>query len=194
MFFPRVRSGPILFLVFTACSSMSEPSEPLPPALASLNVNDSVVIAASGSGTVDLSTALTPDAVFEFVASRASDGTVGGHFRQRRMRGALVVDFTGRVTCVTIDLAFPGRLRIGGVITKNNSTDPAFLTDNHDVGDDVWFRVQDGAVDASTTYGFKPTLVNTSEEYCALPFDGLPWWNPASIFPLKRGQISVSPS
>jgi len=60
----------------------------------------------------------------------------------------------------------------------------------------VWFRVQDGgngasADDRSTTYGFKPTLVNTSAEYCALPFDGLPWWNPASIFPLARGTIRV---
>lgn len=69
---------------------------------------------------------------------------------------------------------------------------------NHEVGDDVWFRVQDGgnggdAVHRSTTYGFKPTLVNTSAEYCALPFDGLPWWSPNSIFPLRHGVINVKP-
>ena len=100
------------------------------------------------------------------------------------------------MTCVTTDPAFPGRARIGGVVTENNSTDPAFLTINHEVGDDAWFRVQDGedasgAVDASTTIGFKPTLVDTSEQYCALPFTGLPAWNPASIFPLRRGTIGV---
>ena len=40
--------------------------------------------------------------------------------------------------------------------------------------------------------GFKPTLVNTSAEYCALPFTG-PLWNPASIFPLRNGNIQVRP-
>jgi hypothetical protein len=46
-------------------------------------------------------------------------------------------------------------------------------------------------LDRSTTYGFKTTLVETSEQYCALPFDGLPQWNPASIFPLALGTIRV---
>jgi hypothetical protein len=64
------------------------------------------------------------------------------------------------------------------------------------VGDDVWFRVTDSdhgldAADASTTYGFKPTLVETSAQYCALPFTGLPAWNPGSIFPLQQGTIQV---
>jgi hypothetical protein len=108
----------------------------------------------------------------------------------------LVVDFSGFVTCMSVDAAL-GRARIGGVITQNRSTDPAFLTENHEVGDEVGFRVEDGgegagAVDASTTYGFKPTLVNTSAEYCALAFTGAPW-NPASIFPLKSGNIQVRP-
>src|SRR6185295_5729677 len=123
--------------------------------------------------------------------------TAKGHCHQRRVRNGLVVDFSGDVTCVTVDESL-GRARIGGVITENNSTDPAFLTENHQVGDDVWFRVQEGdaetgAVASSTTYGFKPTLVNTSAEYCALPFTGLPWWNPASIFPLRSGTIKVRP-
>jgi hypothetical protein len=149
-----------------------------------------------GAGVINLSSAGAGDADFQFVAERKADGTVLGHIRQTRLRGGLHVDFAGRVTCVTTDPAFPGRARIGGVITENNSTDPAFLTINHEVGDDAWFRVQDGgnggdAVDAATTIGFKPTLVNTSAEYCALPFTGLPWWNPASIFPLRYGTIGV---
>jgi hypothetical protein len=86
-------------------------------------------------------------------------------------------------------------------VTANNSTDPAFLTTNHEVGDDVWFRVEDngnggGADQRSTTYGFKPTLVNTSAEYCALPFTGTHngqlVWNPASVFPLASGTIRVT--
>jgi hypothetical protein len=109
----------------------------------------------------------------------------------------LVIDFSGTVTCLTVDPVLH-RARIGGVITENNSTDPGFLTLNHEVGDDVWFRVEDGgegggAVDASTSYGFAPTLVNTSAEYCALPFTGLPAWNPATTFPLLSGNIQVRP-
>jgi hypothetical protein len=87
-------------------------------------------------------------------------------------------------------------------VTANNSTDPAFLTANHEVGDDVWFRVEDNGdgsdpTEKSTTYGFKPTLVNTSAEYCALGFTGTDaagnlLWNPASIFPLAQGSIKVT--
>lgn len=171
MFMSRVRLAPILLvLVCSAC--------------------------AQGAGVIDLSSGGATDADFQFAAARKADGTFHGHFRQSRMRGALLVEFEARVTCVTTDPAFPGRARIGGVITANNSTDPAFMTANHAVGADIWFRVEDGersgtGVDLSTTLGFKPTLVNTSAEYCALPFDGLPWWNPASIFPLKQGSIRV---
>ena len=196
MFIPRLRLAPILLLACAACSSASEPSPIVATTAANLSSGIGVEIHTMGAGVVDLSSAGTADADFQFVAKRTSDGTVLGHFRQSRMRGTLVVDFEGRVTCVTTDQAFPGRARIGGVITENNSTDPLFQTVNHAVGADAWFRVQDGghgaaAVDASTTIGFKPTLVNTSAEYCALPFDGLPWWNPASIFPLKHGTIGV---
>lgn len=192
----RSRLSPILFLVVAACSSGSEPSAPLLQTSARLSMGNGVVLHVQGAGAVDLSAAAAGEAEFQFVAHREADGSVSGHFRQKRSSAAGTVDFAGRVTCVTVDPNFPGRARIGGVVTENNSTNPAFLTENHEVGDDVWFRVQDGgegadADDRSTTYGFKPTLVNTSEEYCALPFDGLPWWNPATIFLLARGTIQV---
>lgn len=179
--------------VVTACEAPLATNE---VALSVGNTGNGVVIHAMGAGVVDLSSGGGTDADFEFVAHRRADGTVTGHWRQSRMRGDFLVEFAGTVTCVTTDPAFPGRARIGGVVTENNSTDPAFLTINHEVGDDAWFRVQDGedasgAVDASTTIGFKPTLVDTSEQYCALPFTGLPAWNPASIFPLRRGTIGV---
>jgi hypothetical protein len=198
---PRPRLVPILLLALAACSSGTEPRAPLSatsPNPAALNSENGVAIQVMGAGTVDLSTAGVGDADFQFVAHRLADGTMFGHFRQSRMAGDFIIEFAGRVTCVTIDPAFPGRARVAGVITENNSTHPGFLTDNHEVGDDVWFRVQDGgtggdAAHASTTYGFKPTLVNTSAEYCALPFTGLPAWNPGSIFPLSRGTIRVNP-
>jgi hypothetical protein len=187
-----------LALAIAACSSPTEPAPGFLPMAAVFNNGDGVVVNVMGSGVIDLSSAGVGDAEFQFVAKARADGSAFGHFRQRRESASGIVDFAGIVTCVTVDLNFPGRARIGGIITENNSTHPAFLTANHEVGDDVWFRVQDGgnggdAVHRSTTYGFKPTLVNTSAEYCALPFDGLPWWNPNSIFPLRHGVINVKP-
>ncbi|HUQ83282.1 MAG TPA: hypothetical protein VM076_19165 [Gemmatimonadaceae bacterium] len=192
---PKLRT--LLVLIVAACTSQSEPLAPRTPKL-SLDASQAVVASASGGGIVGFSAiAGATDGHFTFNASVTGDGRVHGHFHQRRSRGGLIVEFSGDVTCLTIDPVLK-RARIGGVITENNSTDPAFLTTNHEVGDDVWFRVQEGgegrdAVDASTTYGFKPTLVNTSAEYCALPFTGLPAWNPASIFPLVAGNIQIKP-
>lgn len=195
--------SPVVLLALVACSDASTPVAPIAGMSASLNNGNGVVVQAMGAGVVDFDPAGDfGDGKFEFVAIRRADGTVSGHFYQSRMRAAGLVEFYGVVTCVTIDPDFPGRARIGGIVTVNNSTDPAFLTTNHDVGDDVWFRVEDsgngiGTGQKSTTYGFKPTLVNTSEEYCALPFEGVVngqnVWNPASIFPLERGTIRVNP-
>ena len=188
-------------MVLAACSAGSEPNAPILTTSAAANEGAGVVVQAMGAGVVDFDPAGDfGDGKFQFVAVRQEDGTVAGHFYQTRMRATGLVEFEGIVTCVTIDPNFPGRARIGGIVTVNNSTDPAFLTANHEVGDDVWFRVEDNgdgedANDKSTTYGFKPTLVNTSAEYCALPFDGLVngplVWNPASILPLARGAIGV---
>ena len=153
---------------------------------------------ASGGGIVDFSAvAGAGNGHVAFSATVRSDGSVVGHFRQRRERNGLLIDFSGVVTCLKVDSELH-RARIGGVITENNSTDPAFLTANHEVGDDVWFRVEDGgeghgAIDASTSYGFKPTLVDTSAEYCALPFTWFPWCNPSTTFPLLDGNVQVRP-
>lgn len=182
----------------SACSPDRAPTNPQLPSQLSLSASSSDRISASGGGIVDLSAVVgASDAHFSFNAAVKANGEVHGRFHQRRERNGLVVDFSGNVTCLTVEPVLH-RARIGGVITENNSTDPAFLTENHQVGDDVWFRVEDGgegagAIDASTTYGFKPTLVDTSEQYCALPFTGLPFWNPASTFPLRSGNIQVKP-
>ena len=192
------RRATALFAFILGACSTDTPTEPLAVSdEASVALRfDGLGIETTGAGTIDLSAAGATPASFFFLAGRTRHGTAFGFFWQSRKRGDLLVEFAGRVTCVTTDPAFPGRARIGGVITMNNSTDPAFQTENHQVGDDVWFRVTDrqggtDAADASTTYGFKPTLVETSEQYCALPFTGLPAWNPASIFPLERGAIRV---
>ena len=191
---PSRTSLAALLLLGAGCGTATDDSITAPPI--SLNQGNGVVLTVQGAGLVDFTAANAGFAEFQFIAHRRSDGTVTGHFRQSRDTPAGTVDFRGIVTCVTIDPAFPGRARIGGVVTENNSTNPSFLTGNHDVGDDVWFRVTDSdggldAADASTSYGFVPTLVGSSAAYCALPFTGLPAWNPASIFPLKQGTIQV---
>ena len=195
MLVPRSHVRLMLLLTVVACSSEREPTVPhnLRPAL---NAGQGVQLHASGGGIVDFSLAGVGDGYFSFTANAKGDGSANGHFRQRRTQGDLIIDFEGRVTCLTVDPVLH-RARIGGVVTKNNSTHPGFLTENHEVGDDVWFRVEDGdeatgGVDMSTTYGFKPVLVNTSAEYCALPFTG-PLWNPNSIIPLASGNIQVRP-
>jgi hypothetical protein len=195
--------SPVVLLALAACSDADTLVAPLAGTVASLNSGGRVIVQAMGAGVVNFDPAGDfGDGKFQFVAIKQADGSVSGHFYQGRRRAAGLVEFYGVVTCVTIDPAFPGRARIGGIVTVNNSTDPAFLTTNHEVGDDVWFRVEDsgngvGTGQKSTTYGFKPTLVNTSPEYCALPFsgthNGADVWNPASIFALENGTIRVNP-
>ena len=196
MLVPRSQLRITLLLAVAACSSPQEPV-PVPKNLkAVLNASQGIELRASGGGIVDFSAvAGATNGWFTFIAHTKGDGTVQGQFHQYRTRNGLIVDFSGYVVCLTVDPVLH-RARIGGRITENNSTDPAFLSENHQVGDDVWFRVEDGgegdgAVDGSTTYGFKPTLVDTAEQYCALPFTGLPWWNPATTFPLASGNIQV---
>jgi len=198
MLVPRSQLCITLLLTVGACSSQQE-SPTVPKNLSAvLNASQGVERQASGGGIVDFSAvAGAGNGWFSFTAKAKGDGTVQGRFQQYRERNGLIIDFAGDVTCLTVEPVLH-RARIAGVITENNSTDPAFLTENHQIGDDVWFRVEDGgegggAVDASTSYGFKPTLVNTSAEYCALPFTGLPWWNPATTFPLASGNIQVKP-
>jgi hypothetical protein len=199
---PSTRStlAPFLLVALMACSTASEPNAPVTPLDGSslgLNNGNGVVLKVSGAGVVDFTPAAGNSlAPFQFVAWRQADGTVGGHFRQSRFSALGTVEFEGVVTCVTVDPNFPGRARIGGIVTVNNSTHPSFLTSNHEVGDDVWFRVESGkngkdGGDKSTSYGFAPTLVNTSAEYCALPFDGAGPWNPASLFSLANGNITI---
>ena len=194
---PSKRAIPVLAVVLAACSAASDTTSPLIGASATLNKGVGVELQAQGAGVVDLSAAAVPNMSFQFIATRRGDGTVTGHFRFSRESAAGLHEFEGDVTCVTNDPNFPGRARIGGIVTENNSTAPTSLTTNHEVGDDVWFRVQDdvggGTFESSTTLGFKPTLVNTSAEYCALPFTGATVWNPGSIFPLEHGTIRVKP-
>ena len=131
---------------------------------------------------------------FSFNAIGRADGSATGRFFHSVEVGGQLVEFAGRVTCVTVD-AENHRAWIGGVVTANNSEHPGFLTDVHEVGDDIWFRVLDNgegaraAADRSTFVGFEGAAgFITSEEYC----DGQPWPSgDARTNPLNFGNLKV---
>ena len=175
------------------CDSATAPSATLHPQAAA-GLSNGIVVSATGGGEIDLSTAAVGNAKFSFSALQNGDGTASGQFRSVRETPAGLFDVQGEVTCVSVDAA-NHRAWIGGKVTKNNSTNPAFLTAIHEVGDDVWFRVVDNgegaaaAADRSSTYGFEGAAgFITSAAYCA----GQPWpADDARTFPLSAGNIQV---
>jgi hypothetical protein len=83
------------------------------------------------------------------------------------------VEFHGRATCLAVDPE-NNRAWIGGVVTRNASTHPAFMTEIHEPGKDIWFRVVDYGEgddaeqpDRTTFVGFEGAAgIITSAEYC----------------------------
>ena len=170
-----------------ACAESTGPD--LPPA--AFSVGNGVTAIAAGGGHYLLSGVL--DIKFSMGANAKANGSANGQFRQFVDLGGTVVDFHGRVTCLAVD-AVNGRAWIGGVVTANRSTDPAFLTPINEVGRDVWFRVLDGGegagtTDRSTFLGFEGAAdIITSEEYCAARI-----WpdNNDRTHPVTSGNIQV---
>lgn len=116
-------------------------------------------------------------AQFAFLALASADGDAVGVFRHRGTIQGLTFDFTGRVTCLSVD-PVNNRAWIGGVITRNRSTHPQLTTPVHQVGRDIWFRVVDyGSVhssvaDRTTFVGFENNPdIPSSQFYC----DTMPW-------------------
>lgn len=117
---------------------------------------------------------------FSFAATQFSQGSAAGRLRYVLdlgdgipdvIEGGLI-EFHGDVTCVTVDRE-QGRAWVGGIITRNRSTQPFYRDDaTTQVGKDVWFRVLDGgegagAVDRTTFVGFEGNGgIITSQEYC----------------------------
>ena len=175
------------------CDSATAPSSSLLPE-SGASLNNGIVASATGGGEIDLSTALVGNAKFSFSAIQHADGSASGRFHSVRETSAGVFDVKGEVTCVSVD-PVNHRAWIGGKVTQNNSTIPAFLTSIHEVGDDVWFRVVDygegsgDPADRSSTYGFEGAAgFITSAAYCA----GQPWPDlDARTFPLSAGNIQV---
>jgi hypothetical protein len=138
----------------------------------------------------------TSDVRFNFNAVATGGGFAGQLFQSFEF-GGLLIEFRGRVTCVSVD-SVNRRAWIGGVVTENNSTHPQFTTARTQVGRDIWFRVVDygegsGAPqpDRSTIPGFEGDRgIITSAEYCATQ----PWVDgDVATHPLIKGNIQVRP-
>ncbi|HUF66488.1 MAG TPA: hypothetical protein VMM17_11000 [Gemmatimonadaceae bacterium] len=178
-----------LAVLAMGCESNDQLLEPVgSPSLAV----GAVEAAASGGGQAVLPAGFS-ELKFSFTATALANGKAVGQFRQVYVSGSGRVDFHGRVTCVSVDAA-NGRAWIGGVITKNNSTNPNTMLPIHQVGEEVWFRVLDdgegdGAVDRTTVLGFRGGAgIITSAEYCAT----VPWRdNNAFTWPVVSGNIQV---
>lgn len=182
-------------LLAIACHS---PTGPIPSVA---DIAGPAVAAASGqrpgtSGGGHYLFASTADVRFNFTAVETGNGGAAGDFFQSFEFGGLLIEFRGRVTCVSVDSA-TGRAWIGGVVIQNNSTHPQFTTERTQPGRDIWFRVVDygegsGAPpDRSTIMGFEGDRgIITSAEYCAAQL-----WveGDANTHPVTQGNIQVRP-
>lgn len=181
----RRRARSLLVLVATALLVLL-------PASAATAASGRVVASTTGAGTLLVAGVLEVE--FQYNAIGRENGTASGRFFHSVVLGGQMIEFTGAVTCVTMD-AENHRAWVGGVVTANNSEHPAFLEEEHEVGRDIWFRVVDngegrnGVADRSTFVGFEGAAgIITSEEYCATQ----PWLdNDANTNPLVQGNIQV---
>ena len=130
---------------------------------------------------------------FSFSARLMPDGGAQGTFHHRGVAGSDLIQFSAVITCLGID-PVNHRAWLGGVVTENRSTHPGFTTPIHQVGRDIWFRVQDNdAVEPSTTpdvttiVGFESAAIPTSEFYCTTKP-----WRSDNVWPVV-GNVLVKP-
>jgi hypothetical protein len=151
-----------------------------------------VEASATGGGHYDLAGTVVQ---FSFSAEQRTGGQAGGEFHIAFTDAGFSYDVHGAVICLSVD-DVNHRAWIGGVVTRNETTDPDLQQDIHQPGRDVWFRVVDygegqSAADRTTFYGFEGAAgFLTSPEYCA----GRPWpADDARTWPVLQGNISVRP-
>lgn len=152
-----------------------------------------VIASTTGGGHYLIGDSL--DVKFSFGATQKADGSAHGQFRQSVELGGQLIEFHGKVTCISVD-SVNRRAWIGGIVTRNNSVHPAFTTDIHEPGKDVWFRVLDSGegqsdADRSTFLGFEGAAgIITSREYC----DAQIWPDDNDrTSPVIEGNIQVQP-
>lgn len=136
-----------------------------------LEASDSRQITKSASGKGQYLVAGALETEFKMEARRHADGSATGNFFHSFVYQDERVEFSGDVTCLSVDPE-TGRAWIGGTVTINNSEHEQFTQEIHKVGRDIWFRVLDTGEDSeepdrSTFVGFEGSAdIITSEQYC----------------------------
>lgn len=177
-------------LLSAACSDTTPTSPPVDRLLdpqASAALGQSALAWGHGQATLSVG----PHDV-SFLAVKGPFGRATGWFRHFVSTASGTVDFTGIVTCMSVDAGL-GRAWIAGKVLQNKSTRPDFMTAIHEPGDDIWFRVLDGGwrpsdpPDRTTIPGFEGGAgIITSQQYC----DQRPWSaDPTGV--LSSGRIDV---
>jgi hypothetical protein len=192
----RVIAAPIVAAVATAialagCRGPLSPAEENESAATGSAAATGVATRAAGGGHYTI-TSIGLELQFAFSALLLPNGRAEGEFHHWGIAADGLIDFKADVTCMSVD-AVNHRAWIGGVITRNDSTHPGFLTPVHEPGHDIWFRVQDngsGLADAppdvTTIVGFEG-IFPSSAAYCAQKP-----WNPANVWPVV-GNLTVVP-
>jgi len=181
-------------LVALACDDATGPADTSPVTATNPQLSNAGVLASLTGGGHNRGSGL--DIKFSFSAiQKEADGTGTGSFHYSVVFQDELVEFYGRVTCVTFD-AENDRAWVGGVITQNNSTHPFWMQEINDVGRDIWFRAVDygeggnaSQVDRNTFVGFEGNAgIITSAEYCEAQL-----WpeGDARTNPVTQGNISV---
>ena len=183
----------LLFAVVgTACQSPVRPAEgPLTSLGGSQELAAGVETSATGGGHYTIPGNIELE--FAFSARVLPDGRAQGNFHHRGVAGGELIQFSAEITCLAVD-SVNHRAWLGGVVTENRSTHPQFTTPIHQVGRDIWFRVQDNDADepsttpdVTTIVGFESAAIPTSEFYC----NTRPWRSD-NVWPV-RGNVNVKP-
>jgi hypothetical protein len=132
---------------------------------------------------------------FSLVAIELGGESAIGVFHHKTSYDGLTADFKGRVICLAVD-STNSRAWIGGVVTRNDSTDPDYAAPIYQPGRDVWFRVVDygsgtAEPDRTTFVGFEGAAgIITSRQYCQARL-----WPDADArtWPVTSGNILVKP-
>lgn len=171
-------------------------AEPGPTDVESIRFSHAPGVSASATGGGDFLVTIGDGFQGKFAFSAVQtdpSGTAEGNFHYSLVFFGELLEFFGRTTCMTVDRE-NDRAWIGGVITRNNSTHPAWMTEVHEPGDDIWFRVVDNGegahddVDRTTFVGFEGNRgIITSEEYCDVQF----WDEASEPWAVVKGNLQV---
>ncbi len=164
----RTSSAALVATVLLVACSDTTPEITSPDVGPAFSHNGVPTGSARGHGVFDAGV----DVRFDFwVVQTGPDYAARGHMRFSTKLGDLKIEFLGSANCLAVD-PVNNRAWIGGVVTRNNSEHPAFTTEIHQKGKDIWFRTVDYGdgetqPDRTTFAGFEGAAgIITSAEYC----------------------------